>query len=389
MSKFATILHLPSWFPTQTEPVLGNFIMRHIEAAAAYSHAIVLTVVFSENRSKEIEIKCVDTSIYQHVTVFIKEKKKKNHNLCRKWRIFQAYQVGFRYIRQHIAVPDLVHLHVALPAGKMALWWYFRYKLPYILTEHWSVYNPANFFRCSFMKRKWLSWIGNLAAQILPVSESLLLNMRRCGIKTEATIIPNVVDASFFCPDETIKTPHAVALQILHVSTLDEEAKNVWGILHVIEKLYAQRQDFVLQIVHDYPRPDLERYVKEHHLSSVVLFNGRKTASELLEYYRKASFVLLFSNYENQPCVVLEAFAVGKPVLATCVGAIPEMVSIERGRLVPPNDETALLAQLNNLLDKASEYDSSAIRQYVVHRFTPQAVGLALVEVYRKILRHG
>jgi glycosyltransferase involved in cell wall biosynthesis len=328
--------------------------------------------------------------------------------------------VGFRYIRQHIAFPDLLHLHVALPVGKVALWWYFRHKIPYLLTEHWSIYTPANFARCSFMQRKWLTWIGNCAAQILPVSESLLSNMRWCGIKTEATVIPNVVDVGFFCPDLTdnltdnltadltdnltdnltadltdnltdnltakdaMDCAKGAKMEILHVSTLDEDAKNIWGILHVIEKLYAQRQDFVLQIVHDYPRPDLEAYVKQHHLSSVVVFNGRKTTSELLEYYRKAAFVLLFSNYENQPCVLLEAFAVGKPVLATTVGAIPEMVSSERGRLVAPKDETALLEQLNVMLDKSSEYDSSTIRHYVIQQFTPQAVGMALAEVYRK-----
>jgi glycosyltransferase involved in cell wall biosynthesis len=304
--------------------------------------------------------------------------------------------VGFRYIRQHIAFPDLLHLHVALPVGKVALWWHFRHKIPYLLTEHWSIYTPANFARCSFMQRKWLTGIGNCAAQILPVSESLLSNMRWCGIKTEATVVPNVVDVGFFCPDLTADLTAKDAkdfakdfakgakMEILHVSTLDEDAKNIWGILHVIEKLYAQRQDFVLQIVHDYPRPDLEAYVKQHHLGSVVMFNGRKTTSELLEYYRKAAFVLLFSNYENQPCVLLEAFAVGKPVLATTVGAIPEMVSSERGRLVAPKDETALLEQLNVMLDKSSEYDSSTIRHYVMQQFTPQAVGMALAEVYRK-----
>jgi len=389
MSKEYTILHLPSWFPTQKDPTLGNFVMRHIDATAAYSCPIVLTVEFSIKQRKRFEIKHEIQGKIQHVTVYVKKysPKKCFFNLLRKWSLFKAYQVGFHYIRKQITVPDLLHLHVALPAGKIALWWHFRYKISYLLTEHWSVYNVANFAQCSFMQRKWLLWIGNHAAQILPVSKNLLFNMRQCGIKTAATVIPNVVDADFFCP--MVETEHSFSHRqhILHVSTLDEDAKNIWGILHVIKKLYAQRQDFILQIVHDYPRPDLEAYIENHKLTSVVLFNGRKTASELLEYYRKAAFVLLFSNYENQPCVLLEAFAVGKPVVATSVGDIPEMVNSERGRLVAPKDEQTLLTVLNEMLDNAATYNSDTIRQYVMTQFSMDTVGMKVNEIYKKYVK--
>ena len=382
-----TIIHLPSWFPSSKDPYSGNFIVRQIKTVADYCHAIVLTVDFVTNQQEQFVINCIDNGAFQQVTVLLKEQKRKNFlgKLCRKWRIFQAYQAGFSYIRKYIALPDLIHLHVSLPVGKVVLWWHFRYQIPYLITEHWSVYHPENFALRSFITRQWLRWIGNCAAQILPVTENLLSSMRLCGIKTQATVIPNVVDTDFFSIGEPSAEQPSLQKQILHVSTLNEAAKNVWGILHTIENLYAQRQDFLLQIVHDYPRPDLERYVKEQHLDAVVRFNGRKTPEELLEYYRNAAFVLLFSNYENQPCVLLEAFAMGKPVLATRVGAIPEMVNDERGCLIDPKDESALLKQLNRLLDTASSYLPHTIRQYVC-RFTPQVVGLALADVYQKFI---
>ena len=46
---------------------------------------------------------------------------------------------------------------------------------------------------------------------------------------------------------------------------------------------------------------------------------------------------------ENQPFAILEAFALGVPVIGTAIGGIPELVSDgETGRLVPPNDARAL-----------------------------------------------
>lgn len=62
-----------------------------------------------------------------------------------------------------------------------------------------------------------------------------------------------------------------------------------------------------------------------------------------------ADMLVVASDYEGQPLVVLEALALGRPVVATAVGRVPELVSPAVGRVVPPGDPAALGAAIAEL----------------------------------------
>jgi teichuronic acid biosynthesis glycosyltransferase TuaC len=72
-----------------------------------------------------------------------------------------------------------------------------------------------------------------------------------------------------------------------------------------------------------------------------------------------ADVVTLPSYMEGCPNVVLEALACGRPVVATNVGGIPEIMSDACGRLVPPRDSAALAHALASVLD--TTWDAAAI----------------------------
>jgi glycosyltransferase involved in cell wall biosynthesis len=65
---------------------------------------------------------------------------------------------------------------------------------------------------------------------------------------------------------------------------------------------------------------------------------------------------------EGCPNVILEALASGRPVVATNVGGIPEILSEECGRLVPPRDAGALVQALASVLDSAWEAQAISAR---------------------------
>ena len=58
---------------------------------------------------------------------------------------------------------------------------------------------------------------------------------------------------------------------------------------------------------------------------------------------------MVASDYEGQPLVVMEALALGVPVVATAVGRVPELVNPSVGRVVPPGDPEALGAAMAEL----------------------------------------
>jgi glycosyltransferase involved in cell wall biosynthesis len=92
--------------------------------------------------------------------------------------------------------------------------------------------------------------------------------------------------------------------------------------------------------------------------------------------------MVMFSNYENMPVVISEAFACGLPVLTTNVGGIPEHVTPERGRMVSPRDEDAMLEKLNYILDNYRSFDREAIRKYAIEQYSTEAVARQIEKIY-------
>lgn len=374
------ILHLLSWFPTPDDPTLGNFCVRMIDALPEECHSVILSVCDGKDMKKSFEVKEIQGAHHTHVQIYIRPPKV---NAIRKLKMLRMYQYGLKYIKKHFFEPDLVHLHVAYPLGQVALLWKKLFGYKYVMTEHWTIYQPQNRDVLVGRLKKKIVKIANNAEVIMPVSLDLQRCMEGHGVHNRFQVIYNLVNTDIFRLGEA-KTENKKHL--LHISTLRDEAKNFSGILRVVEKLKQQRDDFELHVIHDYEAPEFKAFVVEHNLTDCVIFHGKKTSAEVAEAYQKADFFVLFSNFENLPCVIVEAFASGVPVLSTSVGGIAEIVSPERGILIPQGDEEALLQGMNQMLDHCREYDREAIRDYAIKTFAAQNIGRQIFEVYKEVV---
>jgi glycosyltransferase involved in cell wall biosynthesis len=102
-------------------------------------------------------------------------------------------------------------------------------------------------------------------------------------------------------------------------------------------------------------RSALERRAVELGLDSRVRFLGSVPRETVLRLFRAADASVLPSAWENFPHTVVEALAVGCPVIATAVGGVPEVVRDgENGLLVPPCDSAALAGALERFFGDAS-----------------------------------
>lgn len=374
------ILHLLSWFPTPDDPTLGNFCVRMIDALPEECHSVILSVCDGKDMTKSFEVKEIQGAHHTHVQIYIRPPKV---NAIRKLKMLRMYQYGLKYIKKHFFEPDLVHLHVAYPLGQVALLWKKLFGYKYVMTEHWTIYQPQNKDVLVGRLKKKIVKIANNAELIMPVSLDLQHCMEGHGVHNRFQVIYNLVNTDIFRLGEA-KTENKKHL--LHISTLRDEAKNFSGILHVVEKLKQQRDDFELHVIHDYEAPEFKAFVAEHNLTDCVVFHGKKTSAEVAEAYQKADFFVLFSNFENLPCVIVEAFASGVPVLSTSVGGIAEIVSDERGILIPQGNEEALLQGMNQMLDHCHDYDREAIRDYAIKTFAAQNIGRQIFEVYKEVV---
>jgi glycosyltransferase involved in cell wall biosynthesis len=114
----------------------------------------------------------------------------------------------------------------------------------------------------------------------------------------------------------------------------------------------------------------------------LIEFRGLLEGTPLVKSYQECDFLLMFSNYENMPVVISEAFSCGKPVLATRVGGIPEYITPQSGRLVNAADEQALYTTLNEMLDTCRSFDGVWIRNIALENFSVEAVERQLQHLY-------
>lgn len=98
---------------------------------------------------------------------------------------------------------------------------------------------------------------------------------------------------------------------------------------------------------------------------------------------------VLSTHTEGLPLVILEAMAQAKPVVATAVGGIPEIVKDgETGLLYPHGDDALFAEQLLSLLQNESRAANlgTAARQFVKTNFTKERFGMEITNVYREML---
>jgi len=124
-------------------------------------------------------------------------------------------------------------------------------------------------------------------------------------------------------------------------------------------------------------------------LSGNVDMVGLVDNDRLQHEIASARAVVLFSHEETAPTVIAQAMAAGKPVVASRVGGVPDMVSDgETGFVVDSDDECALAQRLEKLLEDQDLCHDMGRRGHAValNRFTPDAVAQRTVEAYRAAL---
>ena len=158
--------------------------------------------------------------------------------------------------------------------------------------------------------------------------------------------------------------------------------------LHVVHKAHPHT---TLLLLGDGPeRKTLQRRSEQLGLGDRICFQPH--TSSIRDYYEAIDLLIVPSRSEGLPNVVLEGLSLGVPVVATNVGAIPEVLSHrETGWVVPPDSPTALAQAIQEALgDKTLRSKVAATGRDSVHeRFSPIARGQKIVAAYEATLRRN
>jgi glycosyltransferase involved in cell wall biosynthesis len=364
------ILFICSWYPSEAKPTIGDFVKRHAEAISLIHKVSVLYLVPQKGQKNKINVTYTNTNGVHTYIAYLKPSQ----NFVIKF--IRHARASYKLLKM-IGLYDLIHVHVTYPFGLIA-WFLKKFSnKQYLITEHWSGYHFPE--KISVVDLSLTKKIIQNASHICPVSESLSDAMQQIDFKGDYHVIPNVVDTSLFQPAQKEGD-----FTLVHISSLEDNSKNISGILNVAQKLYENSFPFKLKVIGGSAELN-EHYKTKFNLpKNVVEYYEPMPQNQLVKHLQSAHALLLFSRYETFSIVVKEAFACGIPVIATDVGAIAEYFPESFGILIPSEDEKAMYQAITDFKDKqwASPQE---MHKYIAEKFSPIIVAKQYDILYQQM----
>lgn len=372
------ILFLSSWYPGRVIPTLGNFVQKHAEAIATVHHVSALYISADPNLDSGFDIEQKDVAGVATTVVYYPAHQK---GFLTKWL---AFQKGLRQIRKKEKPKfDLVHFNIIWNAGWQALWMKWRYGLPYLISENYTGFDTAARQDQPKGLKPFAQIVTRNAAFVCPVTKNLETVMRNFGLSGRYHIVPNVVNTDLF----QIHNPRKDRLRFLHISTLNDAHKNISGLLRCWKICSDLLPHIHLQLGGDGPYESYREKAKEMGIrSDCISFFGTQTPSGVAQLMNNSDCLLLFSNYENLPLVMIEALACGMTVISTNAGGVAEHINESLGFVIEKKDEKALVDSILSYAKDPDRFNSEIQRKYAIDHFGIPAVAASFDVVYRKMI---
>jgi len=281
--------------------------------------------------------------------------------------------------RNRLKKYDIIHFH-----GGDLTFPLFSYtvKKPKIFHSHGF---SLDFYKRYFLSRLILKSVADL---YISISKKMRRELIDLGIpKNKIRLLLNGIDAKTFHPSE--KKSDNLVLFVGRITY----AK---GLHILLESLRYLKKKIHLVIIGpsdwdiEYFREILVRMENENKKGEhKITYLGSQEQTNIIEWYQKASVFVLPSFREAFAIVNLEALACETPVIATNIGAIPEVIQHgKNGILIPPNNAIKLAEAIQYLLDNKdvrARFGREG-RKFVVENFSYSVIAKKLPRIYEEML---
>ena len=219
-------------------------------------------------------------------------------------------------------------------------------------------------------------------------------DLRRRALKMGATpdrsrAVVNGCDLSVFRVRDKVEARRqlgvpAESAAVVYIGRTDVR-KGLRELVEAAAALHVSQPNLRVYLVGQGPdRPVVEQAIRAHDAEAYIQVLPPCAPDDVSTWMAAADVVTLPSYMEGCPNVILEALACGRPVVATHVGGIPEIMNDECGRLVPPREAAALREGLESALN--TSWDAEAISAHWGRSW--ETVAQELMEIFESVALH-
>lgn len=356
-----------AWYPSNTNPLYGIFIQNQARALSKHCDVTVLllswSLIPSVKEWNDDGVRVIEKRDFYFPNA--------NENMLNFWatryvRFFKNIhlQSGFELIHCHDHYGAFVGDRIKREIG-----------LPYVCTIHNS--NIMN-DRLPDWKKTYLPRILKNSDKVIAVGSRLAEKLNTRYSVEEVTVIPNYVDTESFDFRPEFRDS---GFNFIFVGGLEMHK----GILDLVKAFeLANIEEAFLHIVGKGPLHEkITDLIESRNLSNKIILHGEVANRDLPHLYNASKVCVSVSEYETFGVAVLEAMACGLPVLYTASGGPEEVVAPFAGIKIEHRSIQKICEGLIQIHQSFADFDSRAIRRYVVDEFGSDKVIGRLLEEYK------
>ena len=382
------VLWLASSYPSKLFPYDGDFVQRHAQAVSLFCDIEVIHVVKDADGMITDDVKeIVNTNKQLTERIIYYRPVKTSIKILDRFLSSLKFKKISRNALKHFVMkngkPSFVHLHIAIKAGLTALWLKRKFKIPYILTEHWGGYlNEAkpNIKDYNFIYQYYWSKIITQATACTFVSVVLQKHMTGKYKIKNSFVIPNVVNTDIFYPAQKITSNK---ISFIHISTLIYQ-KNPEAILQAL-CLLKNECSFEM-LLYGPNNPSLESLITQLGLQYHVFIKGEVSQQILSKEIQQSDALILYSRFETFGCVLIEANACGVPVIVSDLEVFHEIIEEGVNGIFAEGENPAALAEkIQQFILQKENFNKADIAATAAEKYNYKKVGQAFIDLYNKV----
>lgn len=384
------ILFIPSWYPTDSVDAGASFFRE--QTLALHKHSGYKVGVISTSFDNKTSVPnwlfgTKEFDSYDDEGVFVVRSKLPS-GLRRLSRLSVEIWLmeGLRLFRDYVkenGVPDILHAHVMFNGGLLANRISKHFGIKFVITEHYSGYALGRV-------KKWQMRLAKKAA--LRASACVAVSEKFCNLLDEVyefesgswRYVPNFIPDLFFSTDIHKIKPNNHNFTLCNVSLLSKN-KGVDRLVKAFASSNSINQNTQLVVVGKGPELDnLKKLAKELAVTNSVRFLGDVGRDSIIGVISECDVLVVSSLYETFGIVLIEALALGKPVIATKCGG-PESIVTDNNGILVDGTVSQLTKAIDKMHDTIGNYDAESLRRNCYQKFGAPIVVYQIQEIYESI----
>ncbi|WP_195425964.1 glycosyltransferase family 4 protein [Bacteroides cellulosilyticus] len=378
------ILMIARGYPTKEDPQWGCFEQDQAEALCNNGNKVVILSVDNRFlwRKRKIGITHYQKAGIDYYNIFlipgaITRLILGHYNLFVKEMQIQRL---YKKIEKIHGKPDVIYGQFFFNTA-IAVCLQKKYDIPLVGIEHAGRFNAD---KLDPITRKMALYAYSNAEEIITVSQTLKQRILY-HFERDSFVVHNLVNSIFFQVSQNRKKT-----EVFNFSSIGSlvYGKGFDLLIEAFSLMHKIDEKIYLTIIGEgEERGRLQDRIDQLGLSNNIFLVGRKTKSEIVQLLNNSSAFILPSRSENFSVSVLEALAVGLPVIATLCGGIKECIDDSNGLLVPIEDVNSLSDAMKKMYYTIDKYDSQRISQDCFDRFSPSVIATQLIDVFDSAIK--